>query len=106
MKTINDFNFKVKNGQIFTNEEENLIVFIEKNAVEIVGFGQDKHSLPDTPTVVVFRMAKENHVEYKGSMCEAITIYYNSNEMFLTDDFADAVDFEENINKRGRGFRF
>jgi len=106
MKTINNFNFKVENGQIFSKEEENLVSFIEKNAVEKIGFGQDVHSLPGTPTIAVFKMAKENHVEYNGYMFEAITICYNSNEMFLNDDFAEAVDLEENVNERGKGFRF
>lgn len=105
-ETISDFTFKVEDGQIVADNEEGLIAFIEGNAVERIGFGQDAHSLPDTPTVAVFKMAKENHVECNGTMCEAITIYYNSNEMFLTDDFEHAVDLEEDANERGKGFEF
>ncbi len=103
MKTINDFNFKVEDGRMITNQVEDLIAFIEENAIEKIGFGQDVHSEEGTPTVVVYRMSEKNHVEY-GSMCEAITVYYNSNEIFLTDDFVYAVDLEE--NERGKGFRF
>lgn len=106
MKTINDFNFKVKGGQILTAEEENLIAFIEENAIKKVGFGQEAHSLPGAPTVAVFKMAKENHVEYNGYMFEAITVDYRSNEMFLNDDFEYAVNLEEDANGRGKGFEF
>ncbi len=105
-EAMSDFNFKVEDGQIISAQVEDLIEFIEKNSIKRVGFGQDGHSLPGTPTFVVFKMARENSVECKGVMCEALSINYNSNEVFIGDNFRYDIELAEEVDGRGKGFEF
>ena len=105
MLTINDFKFKVEDGQIITDNPQDIISFIEDSSIEGVGFGKDINSLLGTPIVVVFKMSEENYIVYDdGFMCESITVHYNSNDMYLSETFENAVKIETDFNAFGEGY--
>lgn len=105
MKTLNSFITEIKQGCIVvTANSLGLYKYLDDNALNIWGFGQDNYSSGTSSEYSVYRLAKKDWVEHDGDLYKAVSVQFSNDEIVLQTSYVEAKSNATEYDEMGKGY--